>query len=310
MPSSNALDPQSPLARAIYNAGIIETIVFTLIFVIVTGAITFSIFRYRARAGEPDPRQIMGNRKVEIAWTIIPFLIVIFLFVITLSAMNRADPPPAPAADLVITGHQFWWQVDYPGSGAITANEIHIPAGKALSVRLESADVLHEFWVPKLTRKMSNVPGQPNHIWLQADKPGEYIGQCSEFCGTQHAWMRILVVADEPAQFEQWQRAQLQPAQAATNDAAAKGLGVFQTSTCINCHAIRGVAGADLKVAPDLTHVASRKQLASGMIDNTPANMRLWLKSPQHIKPGALMPDFSLTDEQLDQLATYLSTLR
>jgi cytochrome c oxidase subunit 2 len=310
MPSSNALDPQSPLARAIYDLGIVSSIVFALIFVIVTGAITFSMFRFRARAGEPDPRQILGNRKAEIAWTIIPFLIVIFLFVITLSAMNRGDPPPAPSPDLVITGHQFWWQVDYPGSGAIAANEIHIPAGKRLSVRLESADVLHEFWVPQLTRKESNVPGQPNHIWLQADKPGSYIGQCSEFCGTQHAWMRILVVADEPAQFEQWQRAQLQPAQAATTDVTAKGLMVFQTSTCINCHAIRGVAGADRRVAPDLTHVGSRKQLASGMIDNTPANMRLWLKSPQHIKPGALMPDFSLTDEQLDQLATYLSTLK
>jgi cytochrome c oxidase subunit 2 len=310
MPSSNALDPQSPLARAIYDLGIVSSIVFALIFVIVTGAITFSIFRFRTRPGEPDPRQILGNRKVEIAWTIIPFLIVIFLFVITLGAMNRGDPPPPPSPDLVITGHQFWWEVDYPGSGVITANEIHIPAGKRLSVRLESKDVLHEFWVPKLTRKMSNVPGQPNHIWLQADKSGSYIGQCSEFCGTQHAWMRILVVADEPAQFEQWQQAQLRPAQAPTSSAAVKGVEVFRTSSCINCHAINGVPGANLRVAPDLTHVGSRKQLASGMIDNTPANMRLWLKSPQHIKPGALMPDFTFTDEQLDQLSEYLSTLR
>jgi cytochrome c oxidase subunit II len=310
MPSSNALDPQSPLARAIYDLGIVSTVVFALIFVIVSGAITFSIFRFRTRPGEPDPRQILGNRKVEIAWTIIPFLIVIFLFIITLSAMNRGDPPPAPSPDLVITGHQFWWQVDYPVSGVTTANEIHIPAGKPLSVRLESADVLHEFWVPKLTRKESNVPGQPNHIWLQADKPGTYIGQCSEFCGIQHAWMRILVVADEPAQFEQWQQTQLRPAHSPTTGAALKGQELFRTLSCINCHAINGVAGANLRVAPDLTHVGSRKQLASGMIDNTPANMRLWLKSPQHIKPGALMPDFSLTDEQLDQLAAYLSALQ
>ena len=154
------------------------------------------------------------------------------------------------------------------------------------------------------------MPGQPNHIWLQADKPGTYIGQCSEFCGIQHAWMRILVVAEEPSKFEEWQRAQLQPGQATTTDATAKGLALFQTSTCINCHAIRGVAGADLRVAPDLTHVGSRRQLAAGIIDNTPANMRLWLKSPQHVKPGALMPDFSFTDEQLDQLAAYLSTLQ
>jgi len=208
MNTSSALDPQSPQARAIYDLAIHSTVIFALIFVIVTGAIIYAIFRFRARPGEPDPKQIPGNRKVEIAWTIIPFLIVIFLLAITLSAMNRADPPPAPLPDLVVTGHQFWWQVDYPGSGVITANEIHIPVGKPLSVRLESKDVLHEFWVPKLTRKMSNVPGQPNHIWLQADKPGTYIGQCSEFCGTQHAWMRILVVADEPSKFEEWQRAQ------------------------------------------------------------------------------------------------------
>jgi len=293
MQTSNALDPQSPLARAIYDLGIVSGVVFALIFVIVTGAIVYAIFRFRVREGEPDPKQIAGNRKVEMAWTIIPFLIVVFLLVMTLGAMNRADPPPAPSPDLVVTGHQFWWQVDYPGSGVITANEIHIPAAKPLSVRLESKDVLHEFWVPELTRKMSNVPGQPNHIWLQADKPGTYIGQCSEFCGTQHAWMRILVVADEP-----------------TTDVTAKGLALFKTSTCINCHAIRGVAGADLRVAPDLTHVGSRKQLGAGILENTPANMRLWLKSPQHIKPGALMPDFSLTDEQLDQLSEYLSTLR
>jgi cytochrome c oxidase subunit II len=310
MHTSNALDPQSPQARAIYDLGIVATIVFVLIFVVVAGAIAYAIFRFRGREGEPDPKQFAGSEKVEIIWTVIPFLIVVFLFVLTLRGMNRADPPAAPSPDLVVTGHQFWWQADYPASGVVTANEIHIPAGKPLSVRLDSKDVLHEFWVPELARKMTTVPGQRNHIWLQADKPGVYIGTCSEFCGTQHAWMRILVVAEEPSKFEEWQRAQLQPGQAPTNDAAAKGLAVFQTSTCINCHAIRGVAGADARVAPDLTHVAGRKQLAAGILENTPANMRLWLKNPQHIKPGALMPDFNLTDQQLDELGAYLETLR
>ncbi len=310
MHTSNALDPQSPQARAIYDLGIVSGVVFTLIFVIVTGAIIYAIFRFRGREGEPDPKQFAGSPKVEVVWTVIPFLIVVFLFVLTLRGMNRADPPPAPSPDLVVTGHQFWWEAQYPASGAVTANEIHIPAGKPLSVRLDSKDVLHEFWVPELARKMTTVPGQPNHIWLQADKPGVYIGTCSEFCGTQHAWMRILVIADEPSKFEEWQRAQLRPGRAVTNDAAAKGLRLFQTSTCINCHAIRGVAGADAGVAPDLTHVASRKQLAAGLLENTPANMRLWLKNPQQIKPGALMPDFNLTDQQLDQLGEYLETLR
>jgi cytochrome c oxidase subunit 2 len=310
MHPSNALDPQSPQARAIYDLGIISTIVFVFIFVAVAGAILYAIFRFRGREGEPDPNQFPGSEKVEIIWTAIPFLIVVFLFVLTLRGMNRADPPPAPSPDLVVTGHQFWWEAGYPASGVVTANEIHIPVGKPLSVRLDSKDVLHEFWVPELARKMTTVPGQPNHIWLQADKPGVYIGTCSEFCGTQHAWMRILVVADESSKFEEWQRAQLQPSQAPTSDAPAKGLALFQTSTCINCHAIRGVTGADAHVAPDLTHVASRKQLAAGILENTPANMRRWLKNPQHIKPGALMPDFNFTDQQLDQLEAYLETLR
>ena len=310
MPTSNALDPQSPQARAIFDSGVISTIVFVLIFVIVTGAIIYAGLRFRGREGEADPKQVAENKTVEIIWTVIPFLIVVFLFGLTIHAMNLADPPPPPSPDLIVTGHQFWWQANYPASGVVTANEIHIPAGKALSVRLDSKDVLHEFWVPKLNRKMTTVPGQRNHIWLQADKPGVYIGQCSEFCGTQHAWMRILVVADGPAEFEQWQQAQLKPSQAPATDTAAKGLALFQTSTCINCHAIRGVTGADAGVAPDLTHVGSRQQLGTGILENTPANMRLWMKSPQHIKPGLLMPDFSLTDEQLDQLAEYLSSLR
>ena len=195
MHTSNALDPQSPQARAIYDLGIVSTIIFVLVFVVVAAGIVYAIFRFRRREGEPGPKQFAGSQKVEIIWTAIPFLIVVFLFVLTLRGMNRADPPPAPSPDLVVTGHQFWWEAQYPASGAVTANEIHIPIGTPLSVRLDSKDVLHEFCVPELARKMTPVPGQPNHIWLQADKPGVYIGACSEFCGIQHPWMRILVVA-------------------------------------------------------------------------------------------------------------------
>src|SRR5262249_14609301 len=135
MPSSNALDPQSPLARAIYDLGILSTIILGLIFVIVTFGIVYAIFRFRGRAGEPDPQQIAGNKKVEITWLVLPFVIVLLLFALTIQAMNRGDPPPAPTPDLVVTGHQFWWQADYPASGVTTANEIHIPVGKPLSVR-------------------------------------------------------------------------------------------------------------------------------------------------------------------------------
>src|SRR4030081_3538513 len=175
MYASNALDPQSPQARAIYDLGIVSAIVFVLIFVAVAGAILYAIFRFRGREGEPDPNQFAGSEKVEIIWTVIPFLIVVLLFVLTLQGMNRADPPPAPSPDLVVTGHQFWWEAQYPASGAVTANEIHLPVGKALWGGLVPRVVLHDFGVREWARKMSTVPGHPTHIWLQADKPGVYI---------------------------------------------------------------------------------------------------------------------------------------
>src|SRR5260370_2459847 len=155
MHASNALDPQSPQARAIYDLGIISTVVFVLIFVAVTGAIVYAIFRFRGREGEPDPDQFAGSERVEIIWTAIPFLIVVFLFVLTLRGMNRADPPPAPSPDLVVTGHQFWWEAQYPASGAVTANEIHIPIGTPLSARLESQDVLPTFLFRHLARNLT-----------------------------------------------------------------------------------------------------------------------------------------------------------
>jgi len=240
MHASNALNPQSPQARAIYDLGIVSTIVFVLIFVAVAGAIAYAIFRFRGREGEADPKQYAGSEKVEVIWTVIPFLIVVFLFVMTLRGMNRTDPPAAPSPDLVVTGHQFWWQVDYPGSGVITANEIHIPTGKPLSVRLESKDVLHEFWAPQLTRKMTTVPNAGKHIWLRADKPDTYLGVCSEYCGTQHAWMRFLVVAEPEEDFEKWQATQVAPATAPASANAAQGAQLFKAPTCINCYAIGG----------------------------------------------------------------------
>jgi cytochrome c oxidase subunit 2 len=311
MHNSNALDPQSPQARAIYDLGIVSTIVFVLIFAAVAAAVIYSLVRFRWREGDAEPHQFAGHKKTELIWTAIPLVIVLVLFGLTWRTMSAVDPPPPPAPDLVVTGHQFWWEARYPGSGAVVANEVHIPIGKPFSVRLEARDVLHEFWVPNLTRKMTTVPGQPNHIWLQADKPGTYMGVCSEFCGTQHAWMRFLVVAEEPEKFAAWQNAQLQPAVAtAGNDAAAKGLALFRGMNCINCHAVGGVEGATARVAPDLTHIASRRQLGAGIMDNTPENLRRWMKDPQEVKPGIFMPNYNFSDEQLDQLGAFFQTLR
>lgn len=310
MNHSNALDPQSPQARAVYDLGIIATVIFTLIFVIVAGAVFYSVMKFRWREGEPDPHQFAGHKTIELIWTTIPLLIVLLLFGLTWRTMSAADPPAPPAPDLVVTGHQFWWEIRYANSGAIAANEVHIPIGRPLSVRLEARDVLHEFWVPNLTRKMTTVPGQPNHIWIQADKPGTYMGVCSEFCGTQHAWMRFLVVAEEPEKFEAWQRAQLQPAAATLTGDAAKGEALFRSMNCVNCHAVNGIEGATARVAPDLTHISSRRQLGAGKMENTPENLRRWMKDPQEVKPGIFMPNYNFSNEQLDQLSAYFGTLK
>jgi len=303
------LDPESPGTHAIYNLGVITLLVCMAIFVIVAGIIFFSLMRFRWREGEPDPAQVAGNKTVEIIWTAIPLLIVIVLFALTARTMSYSDPAPPEKPDLVVIGHQWWWEIKYPESGVVTANEIHIPVGRPLAVRLDSEDVLHEFWVPELARKMTTVPGHPNNIWLQADKPGRYIGVCSEFCGTEHAWMRFLVVAEEPADFEAWQAAQTRPALAPESGPAQQGSAVFQQMTCVNCHAINGTP-AVARVGPDLTHFASRKQFGGGINENTPDNLRRWLRNPQAVKPGVKMPNFNLTDDQLTELVSYFETLK
>jgi cytochrome c oxidase subunit 2 len=308
MDALTSLNPQSPQTHAIFNLWVVSIIVFAAIFVIVTGIVAYSLMRFRWREGEPDPKQIGGNTRVEIIWTVIPLLIVTFLFALTARTMSFSDPEPPSEPDLIVTGHQWWWEARYPKSGVITANEIHIPIGRAISIRLESADVLHEFWVAELTRKMTTVPGHPNHIWLQADRPGVFLGVCSEFCGTQHAWMRFTVVAQDPGEFAAWEQSQLEAAAAPTGE-AAKGLALFQQMSCVDCHAIHG-AGPDARVGPDLTHFASRKQFGSGISENTPENLRSWLRDPQNVKPGVKMPNFKFNDEQLSELVAYFETLK
>ncbi|MGI8955902.1 MAG: cytochrome c oxidase subunit II [Chthoniobacterales bacterium] len=302
-------DPQSPQARSIFHLGITAGVIFALIFAIVAGMILFALMRYRWREGEPDPKQVAGNRMVELVWTVIPCLIVIALFILSERTMGVADPPPAPEPDIIITGHQWWWEARYPKSGVVTANEIHIPAGAPLSIRLESADVLHEFWVPQLARKMTTVPGHPNHIWIQSDEPATYLGVCSEFCGTQHAWMHFLIVAESPNEFQAWEKAQLMPAAAPPNDSARRGLALFQQMSCMNCHAINGTA-ANAGVGPDLTHFSSRRQLGAGIAENTPANLHRWLADPQQVKPGVKMPNFKFTEPQLNELVDYFEALK
>lgn len=307
------LNPQAPGTQSGVNLGWITVAVCAGIFFIVMGIIVVALMRYRWREGEADPKQTAGNHTVELIWTAIPFVIVVFLFSLTVRTMGVADPPPPANPDLVVTGHQWWWEVRYPESGVVTANEIHIQVNKPYSVLLDSKDVLHEFWVAELTRKMTTVPGHPNHVWLEADKPGTYLGVCSEFCGTEHAWMRFTVVAQDKEDFEAWQKSQLVPAPKATVGDAANGSALFHSMSCVSCHTIddSGIpAGQRVEIGPDLTHFASRADFGGGISKNTPDNLRLWLKNPQEVKPGVKMPDFHFTDRQVNDLVAYIETLK
>ncbi|PTY04994.1 cytochrome c oxidase subunit II [Opitutaceae bacterium EW11] len=308
--SGSIFHPQSAEAHAIAHLFTITLIICAVIFAVVLGLVVYSLVRFRGREGEADPEQIAGNKKVEIVWTIIPMIIVGVLFALTVQAMQVSDPPLETKPDLVVIGHQWWWEIRYPNTGIVTANEIHIPVGKQLSIRLDTADVLHEFWVPQLTRKMTTVPLLGNHVWMEARKSGVYEGVCSEFCGTQHAWMRFQVVAEPQEQYDAWVRNQQRKApETATVAAARRGWRLFNDMTCVNCHAIQGTPARGT-AGPDLTHLASRRTLGSVIVPNTPENLRRWLADPQQVKPGVKMPNFKLTDEQVSDLVEYLGSLK
>jgi cytochrome c oxidase subunit 2 len=306
--SESVFSASSPFAASIAHLFTITLVLCAVIGGGVTAAIAYSIVRFRARPDGDEPPQIAGNHKIEIVWTLIPIAIVTWLFVLSIETMARSDPAADRAPDLIVVGHQWWWEARYP-SGAVAANEIHIPTGKALLVRLESADVIHDFWVPQLARKMDAVPGHPNFFWMSADAPGSYGGACAEYCGTQHAWMRLLVVADDPPAFDAWLSRQLAPAAAPAPGVAERGERVFRDQACGNCHAIAG-RGFEGRAAPDLTHLAARSTLGAGVTENTPADLAAWLHDPQTVKPGSHMPDFKLSDTNVSDLSAYLGAMR
>ncbi len=233
------------------------------------------------------------------------------LLTLTVRAMAGSDPPIDREPDVTIIGHQWWWEVRYP-SGVVTANEVHIPTGKALVFRLESADVIHDFWVPELGRKMDATPGRPTSIWLEADDPGTYLGTCAEYCGVQHAWMRILVVAESPERFAGLAAARARPGLGPyRRRRQARRERSFVSMTCVSCHTHRRRRGGRRRASrPDLTHVAERTTLGAGVLANTPRDLGRWLKDPQAIKTGCHMPDTQLTDAQVGDLVAYFETLR
>lgn len=334
-----AEEQQSPLNPVGRSAEAIDvhwqTMLWTgaAVWVIVVAMMVATLVRRRRKDGAGDGRGEGGGRGsvlfVALAGAVIPAVIIVGITVQSVWVLQETDPgQEVDGTTITVTGHQYWWEVEYPEHGVVTANEIHIPTGERVRLELSSDDVVHSVWVPELSGKTDMVPGRATNMWLETDEPGTYWGQCAEYCGMQHALMRFIVVVHEPAEFEGWLEAQAQhAAEPPTSDPTgepgidpeespadqdaelvARGREVFMSSSCVYCHAISGTE-AQGREGPDLTHLASRDTLAAGTLPNNPGNLAAWVVDPQAIKPGNEMPGTDLAGDELQALLAYLESL-
>lgn len=305
----SALDPGSDFAWRLHDlfTGIFFWAV--VVFVVVETALVVAIVRFRARPGGPTPKATHGNTLLEISWTLAPALILVLIAIPTIRTIWVVDSP-APGEALVVEaiGHQWWWEFRYPDLGVVTANEMHVPVGTRIDLRLTSADVIHSFWVPRIGGKRDVIPGHETSLWFTVDSAGLYLGQCAEFCGLSHALMKLDLIADEPADFEAWVERQVSDAVVVDSARFADGSQAFLQGGCIACHAVRGTVAQGV-IGPDLTHVGSRRRIGSGILDNTPENLTRWIRETQAIKPGALMVVPELDDEVIQRIVDYLGSL-
>lgn len=327
-------DPVSPPAESIHHLSIFVLAITGGIFLVVESVLIYSLLRFRRpyAPGSGEPPQVYGSKPIEIAWTAAPALIV---FVLTLVIARtewevRVDPERTPPdlkeskpLRVTVVGHQWWWEYRYDRYGDenldfVTANELHVPASnrqvpserRPVFLTLQAADVNHSFWVPRLAGKTDLIPGKTNTMWFETERTGLFVGQCAEYCGTQHANMLLRVYVDPPEDFERWLANQREKARTSDNEEVRKGKETFLAQSCINCHRVRGTP-ANGTFGPDLTHLMSRDTLAGGMIpnDREGKNLRAWIADPQKIKPGCLMPAFGLSESDLDGVVRYLASL-
>ena len=312
----NIFNPLATPAESEHDIALFVLAITAAIFVVVGGLIIFTMVRFRRKPEDDsrlEPPQVYGSNQIEAAWTVIPILIVFVLIGVSarvIASVQNASPPPS-TLKVTLIGHQWWWEVVYPDYGIVTANEIHVPAtsnGKLPTyLRLQSMDVAHSFWVPQLSGKMDLIPNRINYMWIDPREPGIYVGNCAEYCGTQHANMFIRVIAQAPNDFHRWTAEQQKPASAVPELSDAKA--VFGSLACVNCHAVKGTSAIG-RFGPDLTHLMSRQTLAAGVLANTAQSLRSWVDDPQHAKPGCFMPSMKLTEAQLDQVMSYLQSLK
>lgn len=308
-------DPRSTPAASIYRLSLFVLAITGLIFLVVFSLLSYAVVKFRNRDANTnrEPAQVYGSTQIELAWTIIPILIVVILFLATARVIHAIEdaPKPATAVEVTAIGHQFWWEFRYPALGIVTANELHVPVSDPghptpTFLKLLSADTDHSFWVPQLAGKTDLIPNRVNGMWIAPQQTGIVLGQCAQYCGTQHAKMLLRVSVDSPEAFNAWIQAQKQSAN--RDDKEVTGRHVFETTACLNCHAVGGT-NATGRFGPDLTHLMSRSTIAAGAAENTSENLRLWIQNPDAIKPGSLMPAMKLADADLDALVRYLETL-
>ena len=296
-----------------------------VVFLLVGGPLLYAALKFRRREGEGDPEQVHGNRRLEIAWTIAPAIVLAIVAVPTIiTIFDNAHSPETPEQGglvVEVIGHQWWFEFRYPDHDVITAGEMHIPTGKPINIKLDSVDVIHSFWVPKLAGKVDMIPNNDNTMWLKADEAGVYFGQCAEFCGVSHASMRFKVIAQPQAEFDAWLLAQAAPAIEPTDPLAIAGHDVFMSRAvlCFRCHTVKGSRLARGTIGPNLTHFASRNEFAGSIMENTQDHLREWLEDPGKMKPGNMMSEEAevytgvvppLTEPQVSALIAYLRGLK
>jgi cytochrome c oxidase subunit 2 len=315
-----------PAAKSIGTLSWVMTILFLSFTLIMWVLYAIAFYKRRGTLAEHEPIDADGGEIwIVIGGLAVPIVVLTALFVAGLSLMSNwpifgatklsnAQKAESMKPEILIIGHQWWWEIHYlndnPSKGFITANELHLPAGRPVSIEVETVDVMHSFWIPALNGKIDMVPSQPNYIRMMASQPGIYKGQCAEFCGDEHARMRLLAVVQEPAKYKAWLADQLQPGAQPSTPEAKAGEQIFLSGPCSMCHTVRGtIAGG--RVAPDLTHIGSRMMIAANAYPNNTAYLEAWITHAQSLKPDALMPDLpDFSGEQLTDLVAYLRQLK
>jgi cytochrome c oxidase subunit 2 len=323
----STFNTHGPAAHSIANLAWFMTILFLVIIVIMWALLAFAFYKRRGTLAEHAPIDAGGGQMwIAIGGIAIPLIVLTILFVLGLGllrdfpihgmhgGMNQEQMARMMKPEIRIIGHQWWWEIQYlnddPSQSFTTANELHLPTGRPVNIEVKTDDVMHSFWVPALHGKVDLIPGQPNYIRVEASAPGEYKGQCAEYCGEEHAKMRILAIAQEPDAYEAWRQAQLKGSIEPTAPEAKAGQQIFLSGPCSMCHTVRGtIAGG--RVAPDLTHIGSREMIAANVYRNNDAYLEAWITHAQSLKPGAEMPNLTqFNGEQLTDLVAYLRQLQ